>query len=253
MVMQGRAKSTLDTAKAAIVNLIELAQGKRFDSVLLEIFMKGVAQRQPAKKPVLEIWDPSTVLQMYQTDPPNSELSLLNLGRKAAMLTALASGQRCQTLAAISLDDLKRKDDCVCCFFGDRLKQTKGDRKTPVVHLSKYNNPQVCVYRCVCDYIDRTESIRNTRNLFIVSTNKHTQAASGTISSWLKFELGRAGIDIRVYSAHSARAAATSKAAESLSIDKVLEAADWANESTFAKYYQKQVTSHGQFMEAVWN
>ncbi len=133
-----------------------------------------------------------------------------------------------------------------------RLKQTKDQRKTPVVHLSKFSNPQVCVYKCVCDYMDRTKAIRNTRNLFIVSTTKHTAAASGTISSWLKYELGRAGIDIRVYSARSARAAATSKAAESLSVDKVLEAADWANESTFATYYKKPITSHGQFMEAVW-
>ncbi len=232
---------------------MELNSGTRFFSPLLQVFMKGVAQVQPPKQSVQDIWDPKTVLDMYRTEGSNEGLALLPLARKTAMLTALATGQRVQTLSLITINNIERKPDCLCCRFPSRLKQTKGDRPTPLVHLPRFPDPLVCVYSAVTAYMDRTEATRQAENLFVVSTKKRTAAAAGTISSWIKTEMARAGIDTNFYTAHSTRAAATSKAAGLVSMDRVMSAADWASEATFARYYNKQITSHGTFMQAVWD
>ena len=102
------------------------------------------------------------------------------------------------------------------------------------------------------EYMARTRPLHQTQSLFITSTGRHQAAALGTLAGWIKGELQRAGIDTAVYSAHSTRAATTSKAAGTLPVERVLAAADWASAHTFARHYEKEVESHGDFMEAVW-
>ena len=50
----------------------------------------------------------------------------------------------------------------------------------------------------------------------------------------------QAGLDVTIFSAHSTRSAAVSAAHRKyLPIEHILKTADWAAESTFAKYYNK--------------
>ena len=52
-----------------------------------------------------------------------------------------------------------------------------------------------------------------------------------------------AGIDISVFKPHSIRSASTSVAHKcNVSIDVILKAAGWSNESTFRKFYNRPVT-----------
>ena len=64
--------------------------------------------------------------------------------------------------------------------------------------------------------------------------------------------LEQAGINVKIYKAHSTRSAASSKARQFVSLDKVLEAADWRGSSVFEKFYNRAVTGRGDFAEAVW-
>ena len=59
--------------------------------------------------------------------------------------------------------------------------------------------------------------------------------------------LAKAGIDTGRYSGHSTRAAACSAVAERASLDTVLKAAGWQSESTFAKFYKKDMQSAQNF------
>jgi site-specific recombinase XerD len=55
-----------------------------------------------------------------------------------------------------------------------------------------------------------------------------------TISRWLKNVMSRSGIDINTCSAHSVRAASTSKAnANLVPVDNILKVAGWSNAETF--------------------
>ena len=62
---------------------------------------------------------------------------------------------------------------------------------------------------------------------------------SATLSQWVKNCLLEAGIDNKVFRAHSTRGAATSAALRAgFSIPEIVRLADWTNESTFKFYYR---------------
>ncbi len=78
-------------------------------------------------------------------------------------------------------------------------------------------------------------------HVFIALVSPFREVSSNTISRWIKCFIGSAGVDTSVFSAHSTRGAAASKAATSgLSIDTILHAGCWAAESTINKFYRRE-------------
>jgi hypothetical protein len=73
--------------------------------------------------------------------------------------------------------------------------------------------------------------------------------SSHTLAKHLKAVLAEAGI---VCSAHSFRAASTSKAlVKGVSIDTILSRATWTNATTFGKFYARTIGKHQTFSDAV--
>ena len=64
--------------------------------------------------------------------------------------------------------------------------------------------------------------------------------------------LQQAGINAKIYKAHSTLSAASSKARQFVSLDKVLEAVDWRGSIVFEKFYNRTVAGWGKFAQAVW-
>ena len=63
--------------------------------------------------------------------------------------------------------------------------------------------------------------------------------------------LRNAGIDTEIFKAHSVRGASTSMAARlGVTVETILEAADWSSESVFQKFYYKP-TRTSEFAQAV--
>ena len=63
-----------------------------------------------------------------------------------------------------------------------------------------------------------------------------------------------AGIEVDKYKAHSTRAAATSKAKKlGLSVEQIVERANWSRVTTFKKFYHKEVqaATEKQFQDKV--
>jgi site-specific recombinase XerD len=89
-----------------------------------------------------------------------------------------------------------------------------------------------------------TEGFRKDSNnelLFISSVGLHNLVKSQTILNWIKKVLKDAGIDVEIFSNHSTRGAAASKAvAMGASLDSVLSAGHWASSSTFRKFYHRE-------------
>jgi len=66
--------------------------------------------------------------------------------------------------------------------------------------------------------------------------------SSATLSHWIKNCLLEAGIDSRVFKAHSTRGAATSIALRAgISIPEIVRLADYTIETTFKKFYYRPV------------
>ena len=63
-----------------------------------------------------------------------------------------------------------------------------------------------------------------------------------TVNFWIRNVLEKAGVNTKVFSAHSTRAAAASAAHSiNVSINTMMEAAGWSREGTFGKFNDKAV------------
>jgi len=68
----------------------------------------------------------------------------------------------------------------------------------------------------------------------------HKLVASCTIARWLRETLKLAGIDVSIFAGHSVRGAATSAAAGSgVTMNDIMQAADWSSESVFRSFYYR--------------
>ena len=81
--------------------------------------------------------------------------------------------------------------------------------------------------------------------VFVISVKNHTPAHHDTIANWIKNILACAGVDTGTYSAHSCRAASTTKAAlAGVSLSTIIKSASWSNVTTFKEYYFKEIKEH---------
>ena len=65
-----------------------------------------------------------------------------------------------------------------------------------------------------------------------------------------KNQLKSAGVDTNIYTAHSTRGAAASKAAASgETIQAILKQGHWSRESTFARFYQREIEEPANLLE----
>ena len=250
----GLSYSTINTAKSAIQALLSCSSNTLEESPIMERFMKGIAFSRPSRAKYHSTWDPDIVLKYITKLPSNSHLSLKMLTTKLAMLAALVTGQRAQTLHSLDLTSMKMSRDCACFVIDKRIKSTTVRGKPIVVHFPRFRKrDQICVLRCLRSYIERTKQFRKSKNsaLFLTTQKPHNPAARDTIRNWIKSLMSNAGIDVSNYTAHSSRAASTSKAAHSLPLNSIMKAAGWSSRSTFAKHYHRPVVDHSSFAEAV--
>ena len=116
-------------------------------------------------------------------------------------------------------------------------------------------NEKLCAHSTLLHYVARTASIRkllNSSQVFVSYGEPYKVVSSATLARWFKAVLSLAGIDTSIFNGHSFRGALTSKAVSlGVPLDVILKAADWKNADTFAKFYQRETSSVGQFALAV--
>ncbi len=70
----------------------------------------------------------------------------------------------------------------------------------------------------------------------------HHSIGTSSVGRWIKAVLGKAGVYTSTFSAHSTRGAAASNAAAGgVSTDVILRTGSWRSESTFSRFYRRQV------------
>ncbi len=248
---QGIGYSGLNTARSALSSIIILPNNVSFGQhPAVCRFMKGVYEVRPALPKHQEIWDVSTVLEFLQTLHPVEGLTLKNLTLKLTMLLALTSAQRCQTLQALSLDNMRFADEECTFYFTQLLKTSRpGKHQSPLVLKAFTPNEQICPIKVLKEYVKRTKSLREQtecNQLLISYQQPHRGVKTDTISRWLKEVLKQAGIDN--FTGHSTRAAASSAAKRSnVDLATILQAAGWSKATTFNKFDNKPLQVQNNF------
>ena len=103
--------------------------------------------------------------------------------------------------------------------------------------------------RCLQLYLERTQNFRHSneeKKVFLALNEPHKSISAQTISNWIVKTIKQAyendsleTLDVR---AHSTRAIGPSWALfKGASLSSVLEAADWSSESTFCRFYSRDV------------
>ena len=246
---RGLGYSAINTARSAISMLTSITSETLMGSQpVIKRFMKAVFNKRPALPRYQFIWDTDIVLNYIKKQTMFGELSLKDLTLTLAMLLALASGQRCQTLQALDLCDCTASPQCVKFSVSAILKTSNVNKQQPQITLEKFpEEPNLCAFSALQEYLRRTQFLRNnSTKLFVSYIKPHSPVSKATFSRWIKTLMTRAGIDTSLFKPHSTRSAATSKAwQKDTPLETIMRAAHWSRSSTFFKFYNRSIdTAH---------
>ena len=252
---RGLRYDAINTAKSAISAIATPKNGISLGSQpLISRFMKGIFKSRPPTPRYQSTWDVQPMLSHLVSLGPATEMDLKSLTHKLAMLIALVSAQRTQSIHLLDLHFMKLSTDAMEFVIPGHIKQSRPGYKVQPVLLKAYPiDRHLCVVTHLKEYIERTKSRRSVESrLFISYVKPHKGVSKDTISRWIRTVMTDAGIAVNVFKPHSTRSAATSKALQScVPIQDVLKQAGWSNQRTFDRFYNKPINYSSGFAEAV--
>lgn len=226
---------------------------------LINRFLRGVFNLRPSCPRYAETWDVQPVLEKLRTMDPLSELSLKELTLKLVMLMALTQAARVQTLHLLLGKGACIEESCITLWLGGNLKQCRPKFNIRMVKFLAYERDfRLCVVQTMKEYLVRTKNLRKNSDqdqgkLLISFIKPHGCVSKDTVARWIKSMLKGCGINTTIYTAGSVRPASVSKAkALNVPISTILAKAGWTQETTFARYYNKEIAlSTDTFQRAV--
>ena len=205
--------------------------------------MKGILQLRPPIRRYDNIWDVQ-VLHYLQRWMPLTRDSTKELTLKLTMVIALVSAQRRQSIHLLNIDYMVKDDISYVFTIKEHIKQSRLGYTPPQIEFKTFSdNPNICIVATLNEYT--TAVHRGEYQQLLLSYVKLFKPVTvDTISRWLKLVLVQAGIDTTLFRAQTTHCAAVSKATvNGLHIDDILKTADWSSECTFAKFYNKSITT----------
>lgn len=240
---EGLGYSAINTIRSALSSVAVLDNKPVGRHWLVCRFLKSVFNKRPALPRYQVTWDTDIVLNYLKSLPVSSKISIPLLTRKLTMLLILLSGQRCQTIHLLDVRNMTLTFSKVTFTIGDLTKTSR-----PGHHVQELCFPafapdrRLCVVTQLKAYLRRTLDVREAHKRLLLTTRTPVRPASkDTIRRWVRDVMEAAGVNLKIFSPHSTRSAATSKASCSLHLQTILRTAGWSNSSTFAKYYKKPI------------
>ena len=206
--------SALNTVRTSLSSFIMIDSHSIGSHPIISRFMKGVFQIKPAIPKNNVIWDTSIVLAYLKTLSPVRKLPIMELTKKAVTLSALLTGQQCQTLIHMDIRNIDINKSRICVTFGDLLKQSRPGCYLQQLTVKGYPpDRRLCLTTVLMEYMARVEDIRGHETRQFLTTKKPFKAASRpTVSRWVKQTLASAGVNMNIFTPHSTRSASTSTA-----------------------------------------
>ncbi len=209
---------------------------------LIKNLLKGIYNRNPPRPRYSHTWDVRIVLDYLKLLGQPKELDLMPLSCKTVMLVALATFFRVSDLRNIARSSIRFSESVSFSLMEPRKSQHSGALQSFELHRHPDSRQcPVLALKAYCHVTDRLRKSSGRDGLFLSCIRPHDPVSKTTIAGWLKKVLLEAGID-EGFSAHSTRAAASSKAViEGVPVDTILRQASWANESTFSRFYRRDI------------
>ena len=205
--------------------------------------MKGVFNIRPAAPRYHQTWDVHVVFQHLRQLPPNTDLDLMTLTKKAIMLTLLVTAGRGQDMGLLDLQDIHAHDGGLTCLLSGLTKTTRPGSQRRQLNIPAFPVDQrICPVLCLREYLRQTQFLRpeHITSLFVTTIKPHGPATSDTIRRWVRSLMSEAGIDTKVFRPHSTRSASTSAARrKDTPLPDIMKAAGWKAERTFQIFYNK--------------
>ena len=244
--------SAINTAKSMLSAIFEIMHKRDIGKeILIKSFMKGIFHLRRTIPKTNFTWNVKKVLKWFET-LNNQQLTLRPLSIKLAVLLALTTGQRCQTLSLMDLTNMEISPNSVKIRIGELIKQSMPQYHLPELFIEAFNeNKSICVIDTLMQYILKTKDKRMDTKLFIITQKPFSTATKSTIARWIKLGLKLAGIDINMFTPHSTRGASTSALVNKVPIDTIIKTAGWTKECTFRKFYRRPVTNDSSFSSSI--
>ena len=257
--------STLKVYVAAIAAHHDAVDGKSLGKHdLIVRFLRGARRLNPPRPLSIPSWDLSLVLSALQRPPfePLQSAELKILSCKTVLLVALASIKRVGDLHAFSVDEscLEFGPDNSHVILRPRPGYVPKVPTTPfrdqVVNLQALPSEEadpalafLCPVRALRLYVDRTQSLRTSDQLFVCygGQQKGKAVSKQRMAHWIVDAIALAyeaqGVPCPPgLKAHSTRSVASSWAlAHGASLTDICRAAGWATPNTFARFYSLRV------------
>ena len=225
--------------------------------------IKSLKLRAPSRSKRLVHWNLDVLLRFLCSDKfePLGKSSLLNLTRKTLILVALALSKRISELQALARPvgfsshgallslvlDFRAKNDNKCRRLGrDFLIRELGSL------VGQEEEALLCPVRALKVYLKRTEKLvgPNMNRLFVSPRHPARPASKNALSCFIRTAIKEAHVDlcpdllpVLKVKPHELRAVSTSVAFEhNLSLQSVMEAAQWRCNSVFASHYLKDIS-----------
>ena len=242
---KGLGYSAMNTARSALSVIMHNPDGSTFgNNHLVKKLLRGMFKLRPAIPKYTCTFDAQIVLQYLSGLGDSFSIPFKSLSYRLATLFCLLSGQRDQTLSAIDVRFISLTEDRVICYISKILKTTRPTfHQSPIDFRSYPLCDSICPVKNMQAYLSRSFKLRGPFvKLFISHTEPHSPVTVSTISRWVKETLKLAGINTDIFSSHSTRSAAVSKAKSlGLSISEINRAAGWSNSRTFGLHYNKPI------------
>ena len=192
------------------------------------------------------IWEVETVVNCLKELNDNSS-SDKDLTLKTTMLMALTAIKRCSDLHFLDNRFMALGEDKIVFKLLGKPKNFRKKGKVPDPITFWASGLDLCPVATIKAYIDCTAPWReeNAEAQFFLSYKKpHHAITSSTIGRWLKTVLGNVGVDTTKFTAHSTRAASSSKYKTlGASVTEIMNCGNWKSNSVWQSFYHKPIVS----------
>jgi len=212
---RGLEHSTIGGYRSAISAFHEPIEGfKVGQHPDVSALMAGVYNQRFPKPKYTFIWDVEIVVKFLISMGNNKDLDDKALTLKLTKLLALTSASRAHEICLLDISFLVKHHSGYVFYFSNSTKVDKvGKKRPPLKFIPFQEDKNLCVCECIDSYLLRTGERRGTNTQLLLSyVRPFLPVKTSTISRWLTKVLSLAGIDVSVFSGHSTRSAAPSKA-----------------------------------------
>ena len=209
-----------------------------------EVFLN----KPPPKPRYSHTWNVDIMVKYIISLGKNSSLTLMVLSMKLVTLFALTCPEQISTLANLDLRHCNVHPEGVSFQLTVPRKTGSVDKPTEAYFARFNQDKKLCPVECF-RHLKLTRNIRPVipsslpDKLFISFKCPFKPVTTTTLGRWLRTFMSAAGIDSKIFKAHSVRGASTTAAANAfVPPSTIMSMADWSS-STFRTFYYKPLYS----------